>query len=574
MPNASSRNSRLSIVQGSRRVRALSHLVIPNTLHLNTSTLYHFFTTTMDRRDFIRGAAAVALPLTLNGYTVRAMGLSPMLEKLAEEAAANDRILVLIQLQGGNDGINTVIPLDQMSDYNRVRANVAIPENRVLKLTNATGLHPSMTGLKTLYDEGKVAILQGVTYPSPNQSHFRSTDIWVSGSAFNQYLAEGWVARYLETQFKNYPAGYPNASMPDPLAIQISASPSPLFRSEQAGPMGYNLDAGTFNALVNATSSTKPTTLKDTPANRQIEFIRGVQVQSSQYASSIKAAAAKANNRATYPNPNQNSLADQLKIVARMIGGGLQTRVYLVTMGGFDTHANQVLASDRTQGTHANLLNRVSEAIRVFQEDIKLMGVENKVVGMTFSEFGRRVTSNVASGTDHGTAAPVFVFGAGVKGGIIGSNPSLTDLTNNNLKMQYDFRDIYASVLRQWFQVSQTEYSGVFSRQDTQLPIFRTAATTDVVANAFAVPLEMGLRNYPNPCSAFTMVEYTIPNASNVKLGVYDTHGREVAAAVEQFQPAGTYAVNVNVGNFPEGAYIYRLQTENGSVAGRMMVAR
>lgn len=527
----------------------------------------------MDRRDFIRGTAAVALPFALNGYTARAMGLSPMLESLGEIAANSDRILVLIQLAGGNDGLNTVIGLDQYSTYMQVRANVAIPENRVLRLTDATGLHPAMTHLKSLYDEGKVTIIQGVTYPSPNQSHFRSTDIWMTGSAYNQYLSEGWTARFLETQFPTFPNGYPSASMPDPLAIQISATPSLLFRSDQSGPMALSLDTNTFSRIVSNTQAPSTNTLKDTPANRQIEYIRNVQMQSQQYATSIRTAANKARNRATYPTAGQNTLADQLAIVARLIAGGLRTRIYLVTLGGFDTHANQVNAADRTTGVHANLLNRLSEAIKLFQDDLRLNGVEDKVIGMTFSEFGRRVASNVAAGTDHGTASPQFVFGSSVRGGIIGTNPSLTNLNNNNLQMQYDFRDIYASILRQWFQVNSAEYNGVFSREFTQLPLIKGATATSV-ANNFAMPLEMGLKNYPNPCTSHTTVEYTLPSASTVELGVFDMHGRMIASLGSSFQQAGTYAVNVNVEQFPVGTYIYRLQTSNGAVTGRMYVTR
>lgn len=527
----------------------------------------------MERRNFIKGAASVVLPLTLNGYTARALGLTPMVEKLGEIATATDRILVLIQLAGGNDGINTVLSLDQYSAYMAARANVAIPENRILKLTDKTGLHPAMTGLKSLYDAGKLAVLQGVTYPSPNQSHFRSTDIWMTGSSYNTYMTTGWAARYLDSQFPGYPAGYPSSSMPDPLAIQIGAVPSVLFR-EDSGPMGVNLqNPDDFYRLVSGLKSPNEDPLPDTLAGRQIAYIRQIQSQSQGYATVIKSAADKAKNVATYPARGTNTLADQLAIVARLIAGGLKTRLYLVSIGGFDTHAAQVNATDKTIGTHATLLTRLSDAIAAFQNDLKALNAENKVLGMTFSEFGRRVASNVANGTDHGTAAPQFVFGSMVKGGVVGTNPSLTDLTNGNLRMQYDFRDIYASVLKQWFLVNDKEYGNVFSRDFTQIPLIQ-GATTDVVVSQSPTASVFAMHNYPNPCSVTTTIEYTLPAASFTRLIITDMQGRQVATTREEIQTAGIYSIQINVEHLTAGAYMCRLQTERGIASSHIVVSR
>lgn len=526
----------------------------------------------MKRRDFIRGATAVALPLSLGGYSARAMGLSPMLESLAELTALADRYLVLIQLAGGNDGINTVIPLDQMSAYNSLRSNIALPENRVLKLTNATGLHPSMVGMKSLYDAGNLAVVQGVTYPTANFSHFRSTDIWMSGSDYNEYLSTGWAGRYLDNQFPNYPADYPNASMPDPLAIQISSSSSLTLKGVNA-PMGVSLqDPEAFNRLVSGTSVNGFTTTPDTAAGKQITYIRQVQAQSEVYAKVIQKANASAKNLATYTAAGVNPLADQLAIVARLIAGGLKTRVYMVTLGGFDTHAQQVVATDRTLGTHAVLLARLSEAMTSFQQDLKLLKMDDKVLGMTFSEFGRRVGSNASSGTDHGSAAPVFVFGKSVKGGIIGTNPSLTNLDNGNLRMQYDFRQIYASILKQWFGTNNSEYSAVLGKDFTQLPLIQGTTSIAEEQQTFATN-GIRVQNYPNPVSTNTTFEYTLPYTSRVRLIVVDAQGNAVTTMEEQ-QAAGTYNINFNAASLASGAYTYRLETERGWASGKMIVAR
>jgi uncharacterized protein (DUF1501 family) len=527
----------------------------------------------MERRDFIRGATAVALPLALSGYTAKAMGLSPMLESLAELSAAADRYVVLIQLQGGNDGINTVIPLDQMSAYNSIRSNIALPENRVLKLTNATGLHPSMVGMKSLFDQGNLAVVQGVTYPSSNFSHFRSTDIWMSGSDFNEYLNTGWAGRYLDSQFPQYPVGYPSQAMPDPLAIQISASPS-LTLKGTSSPLGVNVqDPAAFLRLVQGNAVDGFDSVPSTDAGKQIAYIRSVQGQSETYAKVIKAAYDKAKNLATYTPANVNPLADQLAIVARLIAGGLKTRVYMVSLGGFDTHAQQVSATDRTLGSHATLLARLSEGITSFQQDLKLNKIDNKVIGMTFSEFGRRPNSNVSNGTDHGSAAPVFVFGSAVNGGIVGTNPSLTNLTGGNLTMQHDFRQIYASILKQWFATDNAEYKAVLGKDFTTLPLIKTSATSvnDNAALFGANTLQM--QNYPNPANASTTIEYTLPYSTNVRLMVYDAQGNAIST-LEEYQVSGTHRVNFNSSALAAGTYLYRLQTERGGASGKMLVAR
>lgn len=526
----------------------------------------------MKRRDFIRGATAVALPLSLGGYSARAMGISPMLESLAELTALADRYLVLIQLAGGNDGINTVIPLDQMSTYNSLRSNIALPENKVLKLTNATGLHPSMIGMKSLYDAGNLAVVQGVTYPTSNFSHFRSTDVWMSGSDYNEYLSTGWAGRYLDSQFPDYPGAYPNAAMPDPLAIQISSSSALALKGANA-PMGVSLqDPEAFNRLVSGTSVNGFTTTPDTAAGKQINYIRQVQAQSEVYAKVIQKANASAKNLATYTAAGVNPLADQLAIVARLIAGGLKTRVYMVTLGGFDTHSQQVNATDRTIGTHAVLLARLSEAMTSFQQDLKLMKMDDKVIGMTFSEFGRRVGSNASGGTDHGSAAPVFVFGKAVKGGIIGANPSLTNLDNGNLKMQYDFRQIYASILKQWFGTSSSEYSAVLSKDFTQLPLIQGSTGVAEEEQTFATN-GIRVQNYPNPVSTSTTFEYTLPYTSRVRLIVVDAQGHAVTTMDEQ-QAAGSYNINFNTASLASGAYTYRLETDRGWASGKMIVAR
>ena len=427
----------------------------------------------MKRRQFFKNTIPIVLPALVNGFPLRAWADSPLLRTAARDIGEG-RVLVLIQLSGGNDGLNTVIPLEYYPAYNNARSNIAIPEDKVLRLEgfDQTGLHPAMPELQQLFGEGKLTILQGVSYPQPNFSHFRATGIWLTGADAGQVLPTGWAGRYLNEYYPRFPQDYPNTAMPDPLAIQIGGLVSPVLQ----GPtltMGMAIsNPNSFYDLLNDRSTAAP----DTRAGDQLAYIREMSVKTDQYAGVIKKAAQKVTKQSDkYPAAGKNPLADQLKIVARLVAGGLKTRFYLVSMGGFDTHARQVETADTATGAHARLLARLSEAIDAFQDDLQTLQVDNKVVGMTFSEFGRRIQSNASGGTDHGTAAPVFVFGSKVQGGIIGTNPVLPDkpTVNDNITMQQDFRTVYNSLLEKWFLAGPSEAGTVLLKDYPVLPLIR-----------------------------------------------------------------------------------------------------
>jgi uncharacterized protein (DUF1501 family) len=409
----------------------------------------------MNRRQFFSSSSSCLLPLLLDKKSLRVFSNSTPLVKsiLDTDALSTDRVLVLIYLNGGNDGLNTVIPLDQMSEYQSLRSNIAIPENSALVLQNHInmGLHPSMIGFKNLFTEGKLSIINSVSYPNPNFSHHRSTEIWMTATDSNVQSATGWAGRYLDNRFPNYPAAYPSVEMDDPIALQIGyVTSTALLGPTESMAIALN-DPETFKLLIGEATPNIPTDLPCCEAGDLISYIRKQKILSIGYADRIKHAADLGANYATYPV--SNGLADQLKIVSRLIHGGLKTKVYLVTQDGYDTHANQV-STTPTTGLHANLLKDLSDAISAFQADLKLQNIEDRVVGMTFSEFGRRAKSNNSNGTDHGVAAPVFVFGNKIKQKVIGNNPDLTDLENNDIKMQIDFRRIYRDILQDWFGVS------------------------------------------------------------------------------------------------------------------------
>ncbi|HEY4148809.1 MAG TPA: DUF1501 domain-containing protein [Chitinophagaceae bacterium] len=426
----------------------------------------------MKRKDFLKNTVAgVMLPAFLNGISLRALAGTPAMHALSRYMN-DDRVVVLVQLAGGNDGLNTVIPLDQYSAYMAARSNIALPEDKILRLNgyDGAGLNPALPGLQQLFNDGKLGIVQAVSYPKPNFSHFRATDIWMTGADSDKVVNTGWAGRYLGNVYQGFPDNYPNAAMPDPLAIQVGSVVSSTFQGP-AFTMGlaisnpssfYNLIEGKVNVESNSRWG------------EQLDYIEEMSLKTDQYAGVIKTAALKVPQQSSkYPAAGKNPLADQLKIVARLIGGGLKTKVYMVNTGSFDTHAKQTETTDTTTGTHAKLLARVSEAIGAFMDDLQFLQIQQRVMGMTFSEFGRRIKSNASGGTDHGAAAPVFYFGHAIKPGIIGVNPTLpaTATVNDNIPMQHDFRSLYASILTNWSGLEPNDVQSILMGQHPLLPM-------------------------------------------------------------------------------------------------------
>jgi uncharacterized protein (DUF1501 family) len=441
----------------------------------------------MNRRKFLGNTALLSVPVMISGMPVFAgeAVLHPFLQQLSSSAANCGKVLVIIQMNGGNDGLNMVIPLDKYSQLSVARPDVILPiaSLAATTLTPTTALHPSMTGIRDLYNDGKVSIVQGVTYPNPNFSHFFAQNIWFSGT-MNPSATTGWVGRQLETTFPTFPTGFPNAANPDPMAIQIGGS-LPLSILGSSVNFGYNAP-NPASLITVATAVPEAAPVSD--YGTEITFLRQMRNQSNAYAGRITAAYNAQTTQSTlYPNTTyplpSNNLANQLKVVARLIGGGLTTPVYIVnqTDAGYDTHENQVVAADHTTGNHATNLSKLSVAITAFQNDITLMGKANKVTGMTFSEFGRRVISNASNGTDHGSGAPVIFFGAGVNPGIIGNSPVLPATINGNTQvpMQYDFRQLYSTVMQKWMCMTATESQTILNGTFSTIPIF----------NATVVPL-------------------------------------------------------------------------------------
>ncbi|MBC7835208.1 MAG: DUF1501 domain-containing protein [Phycisphaerales bacterium] len=410
-------------------------------------------------RGLVLASAAASVPAFLQssafGLPMPAWGCSSI------PGVPEDHVLVVLQLGGGNDGLNTVVPFGD-STYYKARTSIAIPEAKVLKLTKSggggVGLHPQMTGLQSLHDEGMLAIVQGVGYPNPNRSHFKSMDIWQTADTSG--TGDGWLGRYVDAQCCGYgkgESGKPDGSQPEPdpspqAAIAIGREAPLAMQGKINKPIAFEntdlfrwMGADVHGSLVKPYDEiTRQGVAAGVDGESNAGFLMRTALDAQVSSDQIRKAVAQ-RPLVQYPG---SDLSRQLQMVASMIRAGLKTRVYYVTHGSFDTHAGQ----GGENGRHATLLNQFSGALKAFYDDLKEQGNDGRVLTLSFSEFGRRVYQNASQGTDHGTAAPVFLAGPMVKAGLIGEHPSLKDLDEGDLKYKIDFRAVYAGILDQWLK--------------------------------------------------------------------------------------------------------------------------
>lgn len=524
----------------------------------------------MKRRDFIKTTAAASIPLVLSGIPVMASSQieNTSLEKIALAAANCGRILVIIQQNGGNDGLNTVFPVDKWSNLVNARSNILMDSSKVLSLNNnsTTGLHPAMAEMQGLYNNGKLMIVQGVSYPNPNFSHFRATDIWFTGSGSSLSLETGWLGRALDIKYPNFPSDYPTTEMPDPLAIQIGSTLPFILQGENIN-LGYSVaDPASLLNVINAITDPVP----NNDYGKELAFLRLMKDQSNIYRTTIQKAYNVATSSAV-AYPTDNKLADQLKIVARLINGGLKTPVYIVNHPNtHDTHEYQVSVTDKTIGSQATNLTLLSKAIGSFQQDLEAMGKADKVAGMTFSEFGRRIKSNASFGTDHGSAAPVIFFGTALNtsptqvatttypvSGMIGESPNLplNATVSQQVPMQFDYRQLYAAVMQDWLCMTESEVTQVLGTNFIKLPIFDNVALSSIDFNKqqnqdikiFPVPCIDGnlTIQLPEVCNDYINVSLISANGSLIHSASYKMQGHDLPLFYNQLIAGSLYILQI-----------------------------
>lgn len=386
------------------------------------------------RRKFLAAtAASLTLPTVFQQMATAAPGL--------DERGAKDSILVIVQLTGGNDGLNTVVPYADAA-YQKARPTLKIPESSVLKLEQGLGLAPSLTGFSKLWDAGQLAVIQGVGYAQPNRSHFESMDIWhkATTSATEKF---GWLGRCAPEIGGAGDGVLHIGDREPPLAVFGATGYAPSMRSIQ----DFQLKTGAGAAGDRRRVAVESLAEKTAGSDDLLSFVQSSAKQSYASAARIREVTNEYKSGVTYP---QTPLAERLKLIAQLIDAKLPQRVYYVSHDGFDTHAAQTLS-------HGLLLGTMASAMESFHADLKEHGHAERVTGFVFSEFGRRVAENGSAGTDHGTAAPVFLTGAGIKGGLHGAHPSLEKLEDGDVKFHTDFRSVYATLLQDWLGVAPSK---------------------------------------------------------------------------------------------------------------------
>ncbi|PST85208.1 twin-arginine translocation pathway signal [Pedobacter yulinensis] len=380
----------------------------------------------MKRRDFLKNTALA----TAGAWMVPAF-LKP-LEALAMNDLSGYKNLVVIQLSGGNDGLNTVVPFGSDIYYQK-RRSIAIKPEEVIRLDDMQGLNPNLAALQEIYDQGWMTIINSVGYPNPDRSHFRSMDIWQSGSDANQFLSTGWIGRYLDSNCQTCKFPYTAIEVDDALSLALKGKTKKGIAVRDPAALFRNTNEPFFKRIAQQE--------KEHLDEDNLGYLYKTMIETASSASYIQQNSKIYQAKAAYP---ASGFASQLKTVSRFICSGLQTRVYYVSMSGFDTHVNQ-------PGQQGNLLKQYAEGMNVFLKDLQANNRLDDTLVLTFSEFGRRVEQNASNGTDHGTANNLFVFGGRLnRKGLFNAAPDLADLESGDLKYKVDFREVYATVLDKW----------------------------------------------------------------------------------------------------------------------------
>jgi uncharacterized protein (DUF1501 family) len=387
----------------------------------------------MKRRDFLKNSM-----LTAAGTFVVPAFIKPF-EALALDELTLYKNLVVVQLSGGNDGLNTVIPFGNDIYYQK-RKNIAIKPQELIKLDDMQGLNPNLSALKEIYDQGWMSIINDVGYPNPDRSHFRSMDIWQTASDANQFLSTGWIGRYLDSNCQSCKFPYTAIEVDDSLSLAMKGKTKKGIALKDPAALFRNTNEPFFKEMMNND--------KEHLDEDNLGYLYKTMIETSSSASYIQNTSKIYQDNFVYPS---TGFASQLKTVAKFISSGLKTRVYYVSLSGFDTHVDQTPQQGR-------LLKQYAEGINAFLKDLKQNNKLDDTLVLTFSEFGRRVEQNASNGTDHGTANNMFLFGGKLKKqGIYNPAPNLQDLEAGDLKYQVDFRQVYGTILDKWLDVNNAQ---------------------------------------------------------------------------------------------------------------------
>ncbi len=515
--------------------------------------------TKWSRRSFIQALGlAGAGSMTLGQSAISATKPSPLSVALSE--AENDKILVIIRLKGGNDGLNTIVPVYDYSTYANLRPTIRHNQNELLNLNDDFAIPNYMNGLESLWGNGQMKVVHGVGYPEQNLSHFRSSDIWASTDEVNPEPT-GWWGRYFEDLYPDYLSNPPQ----EPPAMQIGSLGNLVFEGNNSSYSFSVANPAQLASVAENGTVHDVTNLPDCVYGDKLLFMRATANTTFLYSQVINDAYMSSTNNAPYEDED---LSRQIAIVARMIKGGLGTKVYMVTLNGFDTHANQLEQQRR-------LLEDLSDSIKNFYTDLEAGGMSEKVLTMTISEFGRRPYENGSNGTDHGAASPVLLFGDGLQGSaFVGEHPDLSEWdADGNLIPTSHFRDVYATVLTDWFCLDPSIVNTILlnqSHQTLDLGFNCEVLSTTDFNNTIRLQHTAVYKNNT------TYVALNMPVAAQVDMRLYDIMGREIGSLTNKILFAGKHEIDIKASinqRLSYGQYIYRIAT-GGKFYSKSIVIR
>ena len=513
-----------------------------------------------NRRSFLKALGiASGGSFMLANTSISASQPSELSQAIAD--AETDNILVIIRLKGGNDGLNTIVPIYDYDTYANLRPNIRHEENTLFRLSDDFGIPTSMSSLQSMWAEGSMKVIHGVGYEDQNLSHFKSSDIWASTELTGEEDS-GYMGRYFEDIYPDFLANPPEI----PAAIQIGSIGNLMFDGQ--GVLNYAMTVANPGQLERIGKNGSLHGLGDIPDctyGDRLKYLRSMANNTFTYAGTISEAYNQASNSVAYLD---DSLGKQLAIIARMIKGNLGTRVYMVSIGGFDTHGNQI---DR----HDELMNSVAYNTKTFFEDLEQVDMQNKVLATTISEFGRRAAENGSEGTDHGQAAPMMMFGPALDdNGFYGEHPSLNDLDRGNLKYTFDFREIYAALMKEWLCVNPAIVNQVLLGQTFEDKSFGFTCTGSNTTIDFDTDLPFKHFTYPeNGITKLVIIKNDATSHVNVTL--YDIMGSKIKTLKNEIMYAGTQEpidLNESIGSISTGVYIYRILSGNDAYSGKVII--
>jgi len=508
------------------------------------------------RRSFLRNMGLIGSgSMMLSQMPLTALGASPLTHALAN--ANTDRILVLIRLKGGNDGLNMIVPVGQYSQYQAGRAGIAIPQNQLLNLDDTFAMPESMEALNGLWQNDAMKVVHSAGYPDQNLSHFRSSDIWATASDADEIKTSGWLGRWLENEFPEFLVNPPV----DPPAIQIGGAGNFAFTNTEATNMSVVVNNPEQLARIAQDGQLyDPLDVPECYYGEQLSFVRTVANSTFRYAQVINEAYELASNEVQY----SSNLGRQFALIARLIKGGLSTRLYMVTLDGFDTHAGQ-------NNIHPRLMRELSQGVSDFYQDLSTAQADTNVLAMSISEFGRRIEQNASQGTDHGAASPMLLFGSGLNGnGLIGQGPDLSNLDPvGNLPYETDFRSVYSTILENWLCLAPASVDQIMGQSFNRIPELGIACQATSNSNRSRVaPLEHQLLQNGDQIT----LRYYLPVGSRVRSELLDMSGRRLQDLspgwqTPGWQTPGWQELQINLRQYRLAGAIYLLRMQAGQRA-------